>query len=334
VIAHLDTSPDAPGAGVEPLVHERYDGGVIELPRGGTRLDPQAIPELAGKLGHTLITSSGDTLLGADDKAGVTAIMAALAHLTAHPQQPRCTLKVAFTPDEEIGSLASGLDLERFGARCAYTIDGSALGELSYESFSAKEAVVEIEGVDVHPGHATGKMVSALRLACAVIDALPSDRLTPATSSGRQGYLHPYELHGTAARARFRVLLRDFDDELLNAHEQLLRGTVERVVGADPRARATVEVRRQYHNMRTAIERDPDVITAAREAFAAEGIEPFSDPIRGGTDGAALSLRGLPTPNIFDGGYEYHSVREWASLQEMAAAAAVVVRLAEVWSRR
>jgi tripeptide aminopeptidase len=334
VLAHLDTALDAPGAGVKPIVHRNYDGGVITLPLGGTVLDPAAMPDLADKVGHDLVTTSGDTLLGADDKAGVAAIMTAVKYLSEHPEVPRCTLKIAFTPDEEIGSLAALLDLDKFGARCAYTIDGSALGELAYESFSAKQAIVTIEGVDVHPGYAAGKMVSALRLAAEVVAALPGDHLTPATSSGRQGYIHPLELTATVSQARIRILLRDFDDELLSQHEELLRETVARVINADPRVSATVDVERQYHNMRVEIERDPEVITAAEEAYRAEGIEPVSHPIRGGTDGSALSLRGLPTPNIFDGGYDYHSVREWASVQEMAAAAAVIVRLAEGWSAR
>jgi tripeptide aminopeptidase len=334
VLAHLDVSYDAPSTGVEPIVHRNYDGGVIELPRGGTVLDPAAMPDLSHKVGHDLVSASGDTLLGADDKAGVSAIMTAVKHLLANPGAPRCTLKIAFTPDEEIGSLAAGLDLEKFAARCAYTIDGSEIGELSYESFSAKHAIVTIEGVDVHPGYAAGKMVSALRLAAEVLAALPSDRLTPATSSGRQGYIHATELTGTPSQARIRVILRDFDDQQLTVHEELLKETVAQVVDADPRASATVEVKRDYHNMKVEIEKDPEVIAAAEAAYRAEGIEPVSHPIRGGTDGSALSLRGLPTPNIFDGGYDYHSVREWASVQEMAAAAAVIVRLAEVWSSR
>jgi tripeptide aminopeptidase len=334
VIAHVDTSEDAPGDGVEPIVHRNYDGGVIELPRGGTVLDPAAMPELSRKVGHDLVTSSGDTLLGADDKAGVAAIMTALKRLVADPSLPRCTLRIAFTPDEEIGSLASGLDLETFGARCAYTIDGSEIGELAYESFSAKEATVTIEGHEVHPGYAYGKLVSAVRLAADVIAALPREELTPDTTKDRDGYIHVLTIEGNVARATFRAILRDFDDELLSEHEELLRQTVASVVDAEPRARATVDIIRQYHNMRTYIEPDPAVIEVAQDAYRAEGIEPESLPIRGGTDGSALSLRGLPTPNIFDGGYEFHSVREWASLQELAASAAVIVRLAEAWSER
>ncbi len=334
VIAHVDTSEDAPGAGVEPIVHRGYAGGVIELPRGGTVLDPAGMPELTEKLGHDIVTSSGDTLLGADDKAGVAAIMTAVKRLAEDPSLPRCTLRVAFTPDEEIGSLASGLDLDAFGARCAYTIDGGELGELAYESFSAKAATIRIKGKEVHPGYAYGRMVSAAMLMGEVLAALPSDRLTPATTRGREGYIHVISARGDVSGAQIDLILRDFDDELLSRHEELLKRTVAEVVGREPRASYELEVKRQYHNMRTHIEHDPDVVTVAEAAYRAEGIAPVANPIRGGTDGSALSLRGLPTPNLFDGGYEFHSVREWASVQEMAASAAMIIHLAEEWSRR
>jgi tripeptide aminopeptidase len=334
VIAHLDTTPEAPGRGVEPIVHHDYDGGVIELPRGGVRLDPATVPELASKRGHDIITASGDTLLGADDKAGVAAIMAAVAHLVADGSRPRATLRVAFTPDEEIGSLAADLDLDRFNARCAYTLDGSEIGELAYESFCAKEVRLHISGVDVHPGSAKDIMVSALVLMAAVVAALPRARLTPATSDGRDGFIHPLSLSGTPAAADCRFIVRDFDPEALDAHVGRLLATAEGVIAAEPRAELTVTVKDQYQNMRAAIEADPDVLRAAEEAYRAEGIEPVHTPIRGGTDGASLSLRGLPTPNLFTGGHEYHSVREWASLQDMAAASAVVIHLTEAWGRR
>jgi tripeptide aminopeptidase len=332
LIAHMDTSPEAPGHGVEPLVHPAYDGGVIELPRGGTRLDPQAMPELEGRQGHDIVTSSGDTLLGADDKAGVAEIMAAVAHLSANRELPRPTLKVAFTPDEEIGEGATLFDIERFGALCAYTLDGSNLGELQDESFAAYEAILTIDGVDVHPGQATGKLVNALRLAARVVSALPSDTLTPETTAAREGFIHPYELTGTPARAELRAILRDFDEELLERHVRLLERTAHEVVDAEPRARLALDIRPQYRNMRSYVERVPAAIAAAETAIRAEGIEPVRTPIRGGTDGSRLSEMGLPTPNIFTGGHEYHSVREWASVQEMAAAAATIVRLAEVWT--
>jgi tripeptide aminopeptidase len=333
LIAHLDTSPEAPGGNVEPLVHRSYGGGVIELPRGGTRLDPDAMPELDAKRGHDIVTSSGDTLLGADDKAGVAEIMAGVAHLAASPDLPRPTLKVAFTPDEEIGEGATLFDIERFGALCAYTLDGSNIGELQDETFSAYEAILTVQGVEVHPGQATGKMVNALRLAANVVSALPSDTLTPETTGGREGFIHPYELTGTPARAELRAILRDFDDELLERHVRLLERTAHEVIDAEPRAELELEIRSQYRNMRAHIDRVPSAITAAEAAIRAEGIEPVRVPIRGGTDGSRLSEMGLPTPNIFTGGHEYHSVREWASVQEMAAAAATVVRLAEVWTR-
>jgi tripeptide aminopeptidase len=334
LIAHMDTSPDASGAGVEPIVHERYDGSVLELPREGTRLDPEHMPELTDKLGHDIVTSSGDTLLGADDKAGVAEIMAAVAYLAAHRDLPRPRLRIAFTPDEEIGAGAELLDLPRFGALCAYTIDGSTLGELQEETFTAVEAILTVSGVDVHPGQATGKLVSALRLAARIVAALPAERLTPETTAGREGFIHPYELHGTPGRAQIRLIVRDFEDHLLDAHLELLERTARDVVESEPRATLQFEVRRQYRNMRSYLEQVPDVTAAADEAVRAEGIEPIRKPIRGGTDGSRLSERGLPTPNIFTGGHEYHSVREWASVQDMAAAAATVVRLAGVWFSR
>ena len=333
LLAHVDTSPDAPGAGVEPIVHRTYTGGVIELPSGGTRLDPSSMPELVGKEGHDIVTSSGDTLLGADDKAGVAEIMAAVAYLAAHPELPRPTLRIGFTPDEEIGEGAFRFDIERFGARCAYTLDGSDLGELQDETFSALEAHVVVHGVEVHPGQATGKLVNALRLAAQIVAALPSDRLTPETTEDREGFIHPYELRGTAGRAEFRAIIRDFDDDELERHVELLKRIAHQVVDPEPRARLEIEVRPQYRNMRRYIDPVPEIVGAAEAAIRAEGIEPIRRPVRGGTDGSILSERGLPTPNIFTGGHEYHSVREWASVQEMAAAAATIVRLAEIWTR-
>jgi tripeptide aminopeptidase len=334
LIAHVDTSPQASGAGVEPLVHSDYGGGVITLPHGGTQLDPARMPELDEKLGHDIVSASGETLLGADDKAGVAVIMAAVKHLGENPELPRATLRICFTPDEEIGHGATLFDIEKFGARCAYTIDGSDLGELQDESFSAMEARITITGVDVHPGQGTGKLVSALRVAAELIAALPSDRLTPDTTADRDGFLHPITFTGTAETAHIRVIARDFDDDLLQSHVTLLRETAERAVANHPGAVLEFELIRQYRNMRTYIELVPEVVEVAAEAIRAEGIVPVRTPIRGGTDGSRLSERGLPTPNIFDGGYEYHSVREWASLQDMAASAAAVVRLAEIWSRR
>jgi tripeptide aminopeptidase len=333
LLAHMDVSPDAPGDGVVPIVHANYAGGAIELPRDGTVLDPEQMPVLAGKLGHDIVTSSGDTLLGADDKAGVAEIMAAVAHLAANPELPRPTLRVGFTPDEEIGEGPTLFDIERFGARCAYTLDGSQPGELQDETFSAVEVSLTVYGVDIHPGWATGKLVNAARLAGRILAELPSDRLTPETTSGRDGFIHPYEVSGSAGRAVVRAIVRDFDDDKLHQHVALLTRTATEVVATEPRARLDVKVKPQYLNMRRHIDKVPEVVERAEQAIRAEGLDVVRHPIRGGTDGSVLSERGLPTPNIFTGGHEYHSVREWASVQDMASAAAVVVRLAEAWAR-
>jgi tripeptide aminopeptidase len=333
LIAHMDVSPDAPAEGVEPLVHLSYDGGIIELPNAGTVLDPAAMPALADKAGEDIVTSSGDTLLGADDKAGIAEIMTAVAHLAAHPELPRPNLRIAFTPDEEVGLGASLFDIEAFGALCAYTIDGSTIGELEDETFTGSEAIVTIEGVDVHPGFATGKLVNAARLASRIVAELPGDRLSPETTSDREGFIHIYEMEGTAASAKIRAIVRDFDDDLLAEHVEVLREIAERVVGEEPTAKLTFDVNAQYPNMRRYLEAVPEVIDIAERAVRAEGIEPIRTPIRGGTDGSMLSAMGLPTPNLFAGGHEFHSVREWVSVQDMAAAAAVIVRLADEWSR-
>jgi tripeptide aminopeptidase len=324
LIAHVDTSPDAPGAGVEPIVHRSHPGGSIELPRGGTVVEAPA--------GHDIVTSSGDTLLGADDKAGVAEIMTAVAHLAAHPELPRPTLRICFTPDEEIGEGATLFDVERFGAVCAYTLDGSDLGELQDETFAAEEVMLAITGVDAHPGWAKGVLVNAARIAGKIVAALP-DELTPERTEGREGFIHVYELAAHGGKAYIRAIVRDFDDDELAAHTALLRRTAEEIVAAHPGARLEVAVTPQYPNMHRFIERFPEATTRAEEALRAEGIEPVRTPIRGGTDGSRLSAMGLPTPNLFTGGHEYHSPREWASLQEMSAAAAVVVRLAEAWAR-
>src|SRR3954469_15411824 len=282
LLAHMGVSPDAPRAAVEPLVHARYDGGTIDLPRGGTVLDPDDMPVLAEKVGHDIVTSSGDTLLGADDKAGVAEIMAAVAHLAAHPELPRPTLRVGFTPDEEIGEGATLFDIERFGARCAYTLDGSQPGELQDETFSAVEVTLTVHGVDIHPGWATGKLVNAARLAGRVLAALPADRLTPETTSGREGFIHPYSLDGSANRAVVRAIVRDFDDELLDRHVALLTRTAAEVVATEPRARLDVAVKPQYSNMHRFLEKDPDVVAAGERAIPGEGLEVLREPIRGG----------------------------------------------------
>jgi len=333
LIAHVDTTPDVTGAGVSPIVHRAWDGSAIRLP-GDPRqvLDPERLPELAARVGHDLVTSDGTTLLGADDKAGIAEIMSAVSYLVRHPERPRAPLRVAFTVDEEVGRGAEDFDLEEFGADVAYTLDGSGLGELEVETFSASSIRVTIRGLSVHPGTAKGKLVNAVKLAAQLIDALPADRLSPETTEGREGYVHPHRVAGNAEETVVDFIARDHDDALLAQHVALLRGLVDEAAAREPRAAFDVEVRDSYRNMRPHIERHPRVVEAALEAIRRAGVEPKLAITRGGTDGAVLSARGLPTPNVFTGGQEYHSVREWASVQDVAAAAATIVHLAEVWA--
>jgi len=333
LIAHVDTTPDVLGGGVKPLVHEEWAGGPIVLP-GDERqvLDPEKLPELAERVGHDIVTSDGTTLLGADDKAGIAEIMSAVAYLVRHPERPRAPIRVAFTVDEEVGRGAEDFDLDSFGADVAYTLDGSGVGELEVETFSAKSIRITIRGLSVHPGSARGKLVNAVKLASRLVSSLPRDRLSPETTEGREGYVHPHRISGSAEEAIVDLIARDHDDRMLEQHVQLLRGLANRLTEFEPRAFVDIEVLDSYRNMRPYIEENPRVVDAALEAIRRAGVEPRLAITRGGTDGAVLSSQGLPTPNLFTGGQEYHSVREWASVQDMAAAAATVVELAGVWA--
>jgi tripeptide aminopeptidase len=333
LIAHVDTTPDVTGAGVEPIVHRAWDGSPIELP-GDSRqvLDPAELPALAARAGHDIVTSDGTTLLGADDKAGIAEIMAAVAYLASRPERARAPLRIAFTVDEEVGRGAEGFDLETFGADVAYTLDGSGLGELEVETFSAKSVRVTIRGLSVHPGTAKGKLVNAVKLASELVMSLPADRLSPETTEDREGYVHPHRISGNAEEAIVDFIARDHDDALLEQHAELLRALANDVATREPRAHVAIEVLDSYRNMKPFIEESPRVVAAALEAIGRAGVEPRLAITRGGTDGAVLSSRGLPTPNLFTGGQEYHSVREWASVQDMAAAAATIVELAAVWA--
>jgi tripeptide aminopeptidase len=331
LIAHVDTALDAPGGPVQPIVHERWAGDPIVLP-GDPRqiLDPADFPELAERVGHDLVTSDGTTLLGADDKAGVAAIMAALTHLV-NDGAPRATIRIAFTTDEEIGHGTDHFDLALFGAEAAYTFDGSGLGELESETFSAYQVKLVIRGVAVHPGSAKGRLVNAVKLAADVVAGLPRESLSPETTEEREGFVHPTRIEGGAEEARLWFIVRDHDDALLEQHVERLRAIVDAVAATEPRAVFQVEVIEQYRNMRAVIDRHPAVLRRAEEAIRRAGVEPVASIVRGGTDGSRLSEKGLPTPNIFTGGQLYHSVREWASVQDMAAAAATAVELARVW---
>ena len=333
LIAHVDTTPDVTGSGVSPIVHRAWGGDPIELPGDARQvLDPEQLPALAARRGHDIVTSDGTTLLGADDKAGIAEIMAAVAYLARRPERPRARVRVAFTVDEEVGRGAEDFDLDAFGADAAYTLDGSDLGELEVETFSAKSVRVTIHGLSVHPGTAKGKLVNAVKLASELVMSMPAGRLSPETTEGREGYVHPHRIAGNSEEAVVDFIARDHDDALLEEHVELLRGRAEDVTRREPRAHVEVEVRDSYRNMRPYIEENPRVVEAALEAIRRAGVDPRIAITRGGTDGAVLSARGLPTPNLFTGGQEYHSVREWASVQDMAVAAATIVELVGVWA--
>jgi tripeptide aminopeptidase len=332
LLAHVDTSPDAPGSGVAPQVIPGYEGGPVVLPGSPEQvLTPEDSPLLAERVGHDIVTTDGTTLLGADDKAGVAEIMAAVAYLAAHPEVPHAPLRIAFTVDEEVGRGTEYLDLEAFGAEFAYTMDGARVGEIENETFSALEATVTIKGRSAHPGTAKGKLVNAVKLAARLIASLPPE-LSPEATEGRQGFLHPTDVTGTTEGVKIRIILRDFDDRRLESHAELLRGLVQELSESEPRARISLEVAEVYRNMKEVLDAHPQILAAAEEAVRRAGLEPTTGSIRGGTDGSMLSARGLPTPNIFTGGNEYHSVREWISVQDMAAAAATIVELARLWA--
>jgi tripeptide aminopeptidase len=335
LIAHVDTSPDVTGTGVDPQVHHGYDGGRIELPGDSSVvLDPDELPLLRKKVGHDLVTTDGTTLLGADDKAGVAEIMAAVAYLKRNPGAPHAPIRVCFTVDEEVAGGAEHLDLERFGATFAYTLDGAAPGEIDAETFNASKVLVTIRGRSTHPGTAKGQLVNAIKLAADFIAALPRDSRSPETTEAREGFVHPTKIGGGAEEAMVELIVRDHDTAKMAEHVEFLRRLAAEITEREPRASVDVVEEEQYRNMYEVISRSPEVIEAAEEAVRRVGLEPVQTIIRGGTDGARLSQRGLPTPNLFTGGSEYHSRREWASVQDMAAAAATVVELARVWAER
>ena len=329
-LAHMDTYPSTPGGGVKPQVVPAYAGGELPLPGTGGALKPAVHPALAQCLGHTLVTTDGTTLLGADDKAGIAEIMTLVAWLGRHPEFPHGELRIGFTPDEEVGRGTEHFDVAAFGARYAYTLDGSGLGEVEDETFCADTAILTVEGHDVHPGYAKGVMINALRVACAFVDALPIHSL-PETTEGREPYLHPCDLAGDVTRARLKLLVRAFSEEELQGREQVLRILLAEMEARFPGARLALEIRPSYRNMRYKIAETPEVLDYALEAVVRQGITPVRMAIRGGTDGSALSFMGLPTPNIFGGGMAFHSVEEWVSLEWMAAAVEVCLQTLAVW---
>jgi tripeptide aminopeptidase len=332
-LAHVDTAPAFNGTGVKPIVHRAYAGGDIPLPDApGLVLSPTQFPYLGTKVGDDIITTSGLTLLGADDKAGVAIVMTVAHYLLQHPEVPHGPIRIAFTPDEEIGRGIHPDFPADLRADVAYTLDGAELGEIVYETFSADKADVHVEGVAIHPGQAKDKLVNALHLAAKIISTLPHVTLTPETTAGREGFIHVYEMSGTAAAADLHFILRDFEPDGLAARGDLLQQVCATVQATEPRARITCTITRQYRNMRYWLEQDMRPVELAREACRQMGMEPISTPTRGGTDGSRLTEMGVPTPNLFTGMQNIHGPQEWISVQDMARATEMCIRLAQLWS--
>ena len=331
LFAHVDTAREVSGAGVAPQ-RVRYEGGEIVLGDSGQVIRPGESPELENHVGHELITTDGTTLLGADDKAGIAEIMAAVAYLVSQTEIPHGTVKLAFNPDEEVGRGVVHFPVESFGAAAAYTVDGSTAGEVQVETFSGAQVRMHIRGRAIHPGWAKGELVNAIKLAGEILARLPQDRLAPETTEGREGYVHPVLVEGDSSEVELRFIVRDFDDDLLAEHVAFLRRLAEEVCAAEPRCSVEVEDRIQYRNPRVAVERHPEILANLEEAIRRVGLEPKQTAIRGGTDGSALTQMGLPSANLFTGGHDAHSEREWICVEDMGLAAAALVELARVWA--
>lgn len=334
-LAHIDTSPEVSGANVNPIIHKNYDGGKIVLPADPTQvIDPEEHPDLKEQIGNDIITADGTTLLGADNKAGVAEIVDAMRYLIQHPEIKHGPIKVCFTPDEEVGRGTEKIRLDRFGAKYAYTVDGESLGEIENETFCADTVILTIQGFNCHPGYAKNKLVNAIKIAADFIDALPKDSLSPETTEGREGYVHPYVLNGGVDVTTIKILIRDFEESGLKEKEAFLKALAEEIVSKYPKASFKFDVQEFYRNMRYVLDQYPQVVQYALEAVERAGVKPKLNIIRGGTDGSRLSYMGLPCPNIFAGEHAFHSRLEWVSVQDMQKAVDVIVNLCKIWEEK
>ncbi|WP_028665541.1 peptidase T [Runella zeae] len=333
--SHVDTAPDCSGKGVKPLVHQQWDGSDIVLPDDTSQVLRIADhPDLRGQIGNDIVTASGTTLLGADNKAGVAEIMDAVYQLVNHPEIKHGTIKILFTPDEEIGRGTAKVDLEKLGADFAYTIDGESLGTLEDETFSADAVKITIYGVSTHPGFAKGKLENALKIAGDVLAALPKDRLSPETTEEKEGFIHPTHMEGILEKVVLEFIIRDFSVEGLHEKETFLKNILDSVLVNYPNSRADFEVIEQYRNMKEVLDQHPQVSEYALEAIKRSALTPLRRSIRGGTDGSRLSFMGLPCPNIFAGEHAFHSKLEWVSVQDMQKAVEVIVNLCQIWEEK
>lgn len=332
-ISHVDTAPALTGKNVNPKIHKNYQGGDITLDNGKV-IAADKNPELKDMIGFDIITTDGTTLLGADDKAGIAEIMDAMNYLVQHPEVKHGTLKVCFTPDEEVGRGAEHFDVEKFGAKFAYTMDGGTRGEVETETFSADAVNIDFIGKNVHPGYAKGKMINSMKMASHFIELLPKDRLSPETTEGREGYVHPIQINGNEEKTTIKFIIRDFIDEKLKEYEDFLKELVEKTVEAFPGSHYNFEVIEQYRNMKNILNQHPEIEANALEALKRLNITPIQSAIRGGTDGSKLSFMGLPTPNLFAGGHNFHGATEYVAMQDIEMATRMIVELAQVWEEK
>lgn len=333
--SHVDTAPDCSGTDVKPILHRSYSGEDIVLPDDPTQVLRAAdLPYLAAKKGHDIITASGLTLLGADDKSGVAAIMQAITYLVANPGIAHGPVSVVFTPDEEVGKGTAKISVEKTGASFGYTLDGGEAGSLEDETFSADGATIIVHGVIVHPGYAKGKLKNAIKIAAEILDALPKHEWSPETTEGKQGFVHPMSISGIAEKASIQFIVRDFTDAGLEAHHQRLQALAEAIVAQYPGVSMEYKRQEQYRNMKLVLDQHPQVVQYAAEAIQRSGLKVITESIRGGTDGSRLSYMGLPCPNIFTGMQEIHSKKEWISVQDMAKAAETIVHLCMIWEEK
>ena len=333
--SHMDTSPDCSGADVKPQIIRNYQGGDIVLPGDPSQvIRPGEHPALQDQIGNDIVTSDGTTLLGADNKAGIAEIMDAAQFLLSNPQIKHGTIKMLFTPDEEIGRGVDRVDLKKLGADFGYTMDGETAGNIEDETFSADGATVIINGVSAHPGFAKGKIEHAIKIASAIVERLPKDTCSPETTEGKEGFLHPVAISGTLEQARLDFIVRDFSEQGLRQKEALLEDIVRDVMTNYPHSSYRMDVRQQYRNMKEVIDLHPQIVTYAEDAIRRAGLTPMRTSIRGGTDGSRLSFMGLPCPNIFAGEHAFHSRLEWVSVRDMEKAVQTIVHLAMIWEER
>ena len=333
-IAHVDTSPAVTGKNVKPVIHKKYKGGDIKLPKGGWVIKVSENPDLKNMRGFDIITTDGTTLLGADNKAGVAEIMDAVNYFLSHPEVKHGPIKICFTPDEEVGRGTEKINLKKLGAKYAYTVDGSSRGEVESETFSADGVVIKFTGKNIHPGYAKNQMINSIKIASAFMESLPKKRLSPETTDKRQGYVHCTNINGLEETTTLKFIIRDFETPKLKEYEKLLEELAKKAVAKFPGSKYEFKVTEQYRNMKEVLVKHPQVTKHAVQAMKNLGIKPIMHPIRGGTDGSRLSFMGLPTPNIFAGEQSFHSQLEWVAIQDMEMAVKVIVELAQIWERK